>query len=370
MRHSLILGAAILASAACSDGAPSGKHGPASLDHSGLAPVEVAGRVVHESDLLGIPTGLAVAGPYLAVIDDGADSAVHVLRSADGALVRSLGRQGEGPGEYKGAWSIDPVPGKPEEFWVYDLSLRRITHVDLERHHAAPGSRVDTRVLKLSSGSTLTGPMWIGDTVVSPGFFVDGRLARFDTDGLPLGTVGDLPPGGDRVPPTVRQEAYLATPATNGARTLIALGMEYADLIDVLRPDGSLVRRIRGPFGFDPRFTVARGAHGPIMSSGDDMRMGYVHTAATDEYVYALFSGRTREGYGEDSAFGEYVHVYDWDGHLVRVLHLDAALLTIAVDPENATLYGVRHDPKPAVVAYPLAGALGLRGPVASAAQP
>lgn len=347
---------AVLA-AACTDTPANGRYGPASLDHSKLPVERVKGRTLYDADLLGFPSDIARVGRYLTVLDGAADSVVHVLRAEDGSYVRSLGRRGAGPREFKGAWTLGDSEG--DELWVYDLSVRRMTRIDLGVPVERAGEPLPMRSFNLVSSLTPTDPRWCGDTVlVSPGFFVDGRIARFNPAGELVRTVGAVPEDGSGMPPTVRQEAYVGRLAVDPAGRRLAIATRHADRIEIYRCDGTLLGRVRGPFGFDPVYGTARGRNGPIMSTGDDLRFGYVDVAATGKYIFALFSGRTREGYKGDSSFGRFVHVFSWDGRLLRVVEADSDLLAITVDPAANTLYAIRHAPSPAVLAFPLRGVL------------
>ena len=69
--------------------------------------------------------------------------------------------------------------------------------------------------------------------------------------------------------------------------------------------------------------------------------------------IYALCYGRTREEYGSlRVVFGTVVHVFDWAGNFVKALELDEEILGLTVDPQTGLLYGLRHDPEPAVVVF------------------
>ncbi len=327
---------------------------PCVFDTYRVEPTHLAGVVVGETTQLQLPTALRVVGPYLVVIDDFSDSVLHVFRGVDGALVRSLGRRGKGPGEFAGAWQIDPVPGSGSEFWVYDLGLRRITHVDLRRVLAGE-ALAHERMINLTSPATVLGPVWLGDTVlVTPGLFAQGRLGYFDSDGRLLRTRGELPRGTGRFPASVVQSAYQAVLRPSPDRTRLALATRYAGKLDIYDAGGVFLRTAATPFQFEPRYSVAEGARGPVMATDVDVRLGYVDLATTDRYIFALFSGRLRECYKGEAPFGDVIHVFGWNGDLLRVLKLDASVLAIDVDTGTAALYAVRHDPQPAVMRYAL----------------
>ncbi|MBB4635845.1 BF3164 family lipoprotein [Longimicrobium terrae] len=346
MKKFLLL-AAFACVTACGERAPSLKYGPAELDHSSLRPVKVNSRVFASGSFLGMPGRMLVSGDYLLVLDGATDSAVHVISTRDGHRVRSIGRRGKGPGEFEGARSF-AVRSAGDPPWVFDISLGRLTQVD----PATPFHPASARTLLLAGEVLPVQPLWLNDTLlVSPNFSDRGRLTFFNSEGKFLRGAGTLPsaPG---TPPSVLQQAWVGGMTASRSRGLLAIATFYADQLEIFRNDGTLVRKVRGPFHFDPQYTVANAGGMLTMSSGDAMRIGYSSVVSTDEYIYAVFSGRTREGFGPSSSFGRYIHVFDWDGELVKVLELDTAVLSLALSADHRTLYASRHEPEPAILTF------------------
>lgn len=315
--------------------------------------VSLRGTVFSESEAFGQPGDLAVVGEHLVLLDGLGNPAIHAIRLEDGSLARSFGRKGEGPGEFSGVRSIDPVPGSASEFWVFDISLRRLTHVDLAGTHISTATGQGS--LTFRAGELPMSPAWIGGEIVSPGILAAGRLARYDSVGNRVATTGSVPAiVGREVPVTVLQHAFTGTLAANPSRTRLALGTRHSDRLEIYRADGAPVATVRSAAPFEPAFQVQALNGIPHMASGDDMRFGYVDVQTTEDRIFALFSGRTRRDYPGRAVFAEYVHEYDWDGRLRRVLKLDADVLSIAVDAEGKKLFATRWTPTPAVLVYPL----------------
>jgi hypothetical protein len=326
------------------------------LDHSGLEVVQLEGTVIHESDALGIPFDIAIVGPNLLVTDLAADSVLHVIDRGTGTLVRSFGRRGGGPGEFEGVWSLDPVPGSSHEVWVYDVGLHRLTYVSLRDEWFESG-RLGEISINLRTDATLTGPVWVDSTtILSLGLLAAGRIAFLDEHGVQQKTIGQLPPGSSDIPAAVRQHAYQATLVPHPSRHLLAATARHASRIEIYRADGSLVSAFDGPLRIEPRFSVERSARGPVMATGSDLRFGYVDAAGAKRYLFALFSGRIRHAYRNRAIFGDFVHVFGWNGVFQKALQLDTSVITIAVDEDASVLYAVRHDPEPGVVRYSLTG--------------
>jgi hypothetical protein len=328
------------------------RYGPGEMDHGRLRPVKVSGRVLASGDYLGRPSRIVSMGETLLVLDNTGDSVLHVISARDGRRVRSQGRRGAGPGEYQAAWSLAPDPRDAGSAWVFDMGLSRLTRVS---PGDPAGPKKNPEILTLRADLMPVQPLWLGDSVlVSPNFSPRGRLTFFNRAGTLLRAAGGVPNDTRGTPPGVLQQAWVGKLALRPAGDRMVIATQYADQIELYGTDGTLLKKVRGPFQFDPRFTVAIAGDMQTMSSDESMRMGYADVTATNESIYALFSGRTREGFGQDAPFGRFVHVYDWEGKLLRVLELDAAIISLALSPDGRRMYGAAHDPEPVIMVFDL----------------
>lgn len=301
--------------------------------------------VLSESDELALPTRLRVVGDYLAVLDAASDSVLHVIDRHRGMWVRSVGRRGRGPGEFEGAWSLEPAGDLSRAVWVYDLPLRRLTLVPLEqgsRSPAGPG-----RMVHLTEGAVVTGPHWLApDTIVTPGFFLDARLAVFDSAGRRLGGLGQ---SRFQASPPQPMQASQAILAAHPERRRFAIANRYVSWIELLEVDGPPGAVIAGP--------IAVNRDRPSVELD---RFAYIDVAATRRHIVALFSGRERKDFGSRASFGACLHVFDWEGAFEGAFRLDSDVLAIATDGEGDFVYALRHDPLPAVVRFALTASAGL----------
>lgn len=297
------------------------------------------GGVLHESAALALPTRLEVVGDYLVVIDAGSDSALHVVNRRTGALVRSLGRRGEGPGEFTGAWSLDARAGPEPTVWVYDLSLRRLTLLALDGEASvAPG---EVRMVRFVDGAVLTSPRWIdAATILSAGLLPDARAAMYDSAGRRLRTLGQPPfPDGSAQPVQALQARLVRHPR----QPVFAATSRYTSRLDVIDVASGSVKTVAGPVPVNlPPQPVALD------------RFAYIDVAATAPYIVALFSGRERGGGGAPPNFGRCLQVFDWAGTFIGAFRLDSDVLAVAAEDDARSVYALRHDPWPAVLHFPL----------------
>lgn len=368
MKHSIsrlcLFAATVLA--ACNSERPT--HGGSA--GSGATGAElVRGRILVEDSPLAAPVALAVAGPYIVVADAQSDSAVMVVDRRVGRRVGAFGRTGDGPGEFRAlrSFQVATVSGDSISLWFYDVALRRLSRVSIWTGDSGRLNHLIEQMLRLETGSMLTGLAWTRpDQLIAVGLLDSARLAVFDSAGGLRDEVGQLPPNPEAIPVPVLLHAYQATLALRPSGDRIVLADRHAGELEIFDTAGTLERRVAGPVPFGPVYTVRPGQDGPVFASNEDLRFGYTSVAASDARVYALFSGRTRRAYPGEANYGEYVHVFDWNGRFLRSLRLDAPVFAIAVDPADSALYAVAHDPGPMVISYPLPQATEAAGPASA----
>ena len=339
------------------DETPVRTSGPPRLDHGHLDPIVVEGELLAAHEAYGIPLDLALVGPHLVLLDGAGDPAFHVLRPSDGRTLSSFGPDGEGPGEFRGAWSLDPVPGA-EAFWSFDIALQRLTRVELRDGRPA-GELSRSRVVGLEARALANDALWTGPgRILASGHFTEGRLGRFDGEGRFVegrGALPPAPPSAEEVPAEVLQQAFQGRLARSRDGSRLALAVRQAGRLELFDGGGGGGDKARVPFSFPPRFQVASSERGPVMATGDDLRFGYIDVAVAGDRIYGLFSGRTRGGWEDGrAALGRFVHVFAGSGALERVLELDADVIAVAVDPEGGRLFAARHLPTPAILRYAL----------------
>jgi hypothetical protein len=131
----------------------------------------------------------------------------------------------------------------------------------------------------------------------------------------------------------------------------------HAGRLESLRPDGERTAVVRGPYYFEPRFTVDQAsdsAKTPIFAGGNDLRFGYQSVATTDSEIFALVSGRARKDFGGDAIYGQFVHVFDWSGNFLCAYDLGQAVFQIDIEPSGQRLYALVHEPEVGVAVFDL----------------
>ena len=339
----------LILTAACSDAST----GPVEFSHEGIRVVSLPSTILSASPVLGVPVSIGVAGQNVVVSDMLGAPYIHVFDTESGQLRGSLGRRGEGPADFLTAPTIlGEAPNLPPNVQVYDEMNQRITTLDL-------------RSLRVPDSTWPVAPIWglvpQGIQDVSPADTNEIMATVFSSSGLTVrrysqiagvqDTLGVVDLADARLPVAQMLAAYTHHLCTQSAGRRFAILYHYAGRIDMFEASTSHPINVKIPFPYLPHLEpnpISRALG--FKSGAAGVRRGYVGCASTNKYLFALFRGRLRGKRGKGNTVDHiFVHIFDWDGSLLKVVRLDHAAIAIAVDPAARFLYSITlpEDPGP-----------------------
>jgi TolB-like 6-blade propeller-like len=319
---------------------------------------------LHVGKLLHAGAHIAIGPAGLTILNPGpmAAPAIAIVSPANGRILGYLGQTGDGRCEF-----ISPLPvqstraAAPDStVEVYLFNPRAFVQLAMRWFADTLGRmqcRSHARPVTLSSSRTIAAIARLSrDTLVAVGEFDRGRLAYFDASGRQLRQAGPLPACPDSVPPNVCQHAYQPQLAVAPDGRHIAVASRNASLLELFSRDGSERVVAQAPTPVTPVYQVARMPDGhKVFASGDDLRFGYIAVAATDSFVYALFSGHLRAEGTEHSTMSSDVHVFDWSGRLVWRIALPLKVYALVADTTGRSLFALTDPRDPELVRFDLA---------------
>ncbi len=168
LRGALVL---LLAAMAASDGGAEGvaeRGSGEGREGAAATVVELQGEVVSSAVAIGMPSGILWAAGHLWISDLSHDPAIHLLDAETRTLKRSMGRRGDGPGEFQSvpqllldprdesgaAWGWDGGPGRLTRLEpdVPAGSLEVVRVAPSEAETVVGGVRVPWRMIWLDHG--------------------------------------------------------------------------------------------------------------------------------------------------------------------------------------------------------------------------
>lgn len=74
--------------------------------------------------------------------------------------------------------------------------------------------------------------------------------------------------------------------------------------------------------------------------------VAYISIAASDKYVYGLYSGQQESAKNYSPNCAKTIHVFDYSGNPVQKIELDQNIMQITYDEETNSLVGIQNDEK------------------------
>lgn len=240
-----------------------------------------------------------------------------------------------------------------DDLFIYDIVKKRVYKVDLLLNDSTislseyKSFNMEERpfiVHLLDSGIIASGifsDMWIagfsdaGNTLSSlefPDFESNHNFTNIDLSTVYLSTLIAVNPNEQKVICATQKGGFLAF------ANLSVEGMREYKRVNYYAP---MVKKVSDRIAFDR-----------------NNKVGFCGVACSDNYVFALYSGRTFNTHGLLSHYCEHVLVYDWQGKPVKHLILDKPLFSMNYDAQSNKLYGVGYDPEGCILEYDLEGVI------------
>ncbi len=286
-----------------------------SREQSYLQPaVHLTGEGAAASPLMGKPTALGLAGSDLWVGDFAGDPYLHVFDVRTGALQRSFGRSGEGPGDLLSLVTMIGRPSDSTGVWVHDMSLRRLTRFDGD-------PTVPPEVISFERAAMAF--TWVGrDLLAGADGWDTVRVILFDTAGHVVQTLPGPMLRADSIPAIARHDATVRVAlcaSPDGA--IIAALHQRASRIELFSVDGGFLGLADTPVDVEPVFRRSA-TTGSWHSEGQPMQ--YRSCAATQRYLYGLFDNRPIDSNGmQVDTIPLQVHAFHWDGRFSHGFVID-----------------------------------------------
>jgi hypothetical protein len=292
--------------------------------------------------IFGQPADLDIAGSYLWV-HDLVNSApwLHVLDTATGQVVRSLGRVGEGPGEFKEVSNIFAASPPDPSMWIWDGSEGRLTK--LQPDPAAAGANSQTLVIKpamamISWVSPLGRSLFLGRRTSNlAGHFVvftpAGAIVRTDSLRIPLK---------DSVPLRAIREAINGSAlCTRRDKAGFAIVYPYAARIQLFDSTAALLGNAYVPEQGEESFVRDMATGRFRFQPG---KLYYRACAYSQDMLFVLYIGAQPKAGGVTPWYGRVIQVFDLQGHFLGRLTTTANLSALVADSSGGRLFALSFE--------------------------
>lgn len=293
------------------------------------------------------PNDCILDGKYLIVHDAGAhDGYIKVVDIRKDTIVNSFLPHGQGPND---ALSITSMSVSDGHLFVLDNMRQRLAAYSLDSIEEYGKQTFEYAQPWPESGSVLSFTT-AGDRYVISRLGTVEKFSILDRDLHERGHGGSYLPSPSGTDPHDNNARSLA----DAGKTCVSPDRKH--LVDIVFKAcaiscydiaGDSMRQEWSHLLEPYKYT----SDGPYIQS--EGNLGYKSVSITDSLIYGLYCGKPREK-GSWATSGSTIHVYDYNGTMLRKINLDEPAVRICVSGDDRTLYTLNFEVDPSVCIYQL----------------
>lgn len=302
--------------------------------------------------LIGSPVDIQKDGDHLIVLDYKQDSLFHKIDWKNGRYLGMFGQKGQGPNEFIYPSSLNGLGDG--RFSCYDVAKKELSLIGLDEKW----NKVDiSRLFRYEPMITFNIVPVVDSLFIVSGETNGSMFALIDKGGEVLSLSDEYPYKDEdekKISTKYRAMAYQGTLRVN-SKGYFAYAVTLAEQIHLYKVENRMIEKLGAVidgYGHYEPYLSRNGGYGVAHSA--EYPICYMDLAVSDEYVYALYAGRTFESHKLLAYEGEVVFVYDWTGKLVKTYQLDVPITQFCVDEDEGVIYATASIPEPTIVSFNL----------------
>jgi hypothetical protein len=291
---------------------------------------------------------------YLFGIEYSLDTCFYQLGLKNNLFER-FGNKGQGPNDFLMPQSIqyisDTVVG------VYDMLQRSYVMLDI----SLPLENRNTKKLKVTSFDHFSFQVLktCFDQYIGIGPYENGMFELLDSTGNTINYFFEFPFKDNdekEINNRLRAMAYQGEIVLNPKRNKLVYACGHGNIIQFYEIKNNSIEVIKKIENSYPDYVPDEMGGGVSAVMKKENKVDFVSIYATNEYVYALYSGLSLNDFivNNKQVSGNLLYIYTWKGEIKRTIKLNMDCRYICATPDNKILYAVSDCPEPDIIYFEL----------------
>lgn len=308
------------------------------FDLSGFRTIEGT-TIMADADILYPQDIIAIDSGFL--IDDYHDPFfLQYYKNRNDTNPQYLAPKGSGPDEFINTANLYYNP-QTNKLFIYDSQLKRITKYDVIDNQIATDS-VSTDKISIShvNGDET---MPLKSDFITNGVFSGRPFARINHDGTTFSNFGAFPvDSSEIVDPISFNLIFQSSIITNPKGTRMVSASRFCDWLAFYDMEGEAPALVKEYYSYAPKATSKQSDVNTTSLVKDPECMNtYTCLSSTDNYMYALYSGRTQQEIDDNIFRPRYILKFNWDGELVDGFRVDDKIYCFSVTNDDSRMLGL-----------------------------
>ena len=298
-----------------------------------INPVEIKGITTKfEEDFLWPTRPTYISDNRLLYIDEKETCFIHLYNLSQERKIYSGFHIGRGPSEMLGPFSISVEDDTT--FWIHDIVKQEFKRFVISHDTILTSNKISFHQNRILYPNIITNDYVIALNLNSQS---SAWVCVFDSVGSIIKELVKYPDNRLDIPQMVFMESYQGNLKVKPDNTKFVLACRYTDLLNIYNLDGTLISSFRTENPFSPKINAQAMGGGLVMAQDEETMLGFIDLAVSDEYVFGLFSGKSRKD--KNPSYCNKILQFDWNGQLLNVFSFDESLISITCSKEEDCLY-------------------------------
>jgi DNA-binding beta-propeller fold protein YncE len=273
----------------------------------------------------------------VATASDGTN-AVSIFDKNNGKLINSVLTIGRGPGEYTSGHLFLNTSG--DSVYIFDMINKAVSSYTSEEF--IKGCLPNRVVILDKSNLYLNAkPLRDGKHLTFP--IKGARFSIHEADGKIISSYNKYPSYKEITDTLSIHYMYRGMERTDvkpdGSKFVSTNSL--GSILDIFSIKNDIITLEKEQRFYSPKFTIDDTKRIVVQP---DCLIGLQELKTTDQYIYAIFSGKQKKEIRGSNSSGKYVYVFDWKGKPVKSYNLNKEISKLAIDEISQRAYVVTKD--------------------------
>lgn len=259
---------------------------------------------------------------------------INLFNIETGKKTASFLKNGRGPNEM--LWVKDvQFNGTNRQLDVYDNATKRVVRFSLDS--ILKGIYIPSKETKVSFRNYFA--ITASDSItIGQGTDENTILGVYKQDSL-IQSFLKFP---DNIPFFEAQSlAYQGLIRTNNAAQKFVYASFNSNLLSIFTLNNNKATIDTVLYSYLPRYEDNSQDDSYSIKPIDDVPLGFSYISVTNDYIYALYLGKTQKSHPESFFQSNQIYVLDWEGNCVSKIILDKEIWSFCVDKNNQLIYAI-----------------------------
>ncbi len=308
------------------------------FDLSGFKTIEGT-AIMAEADIL-YPQNIIAIDSGILIYDYQDPFFLQYYKNLNDTNPQYLAPKGSGPDEFINTRNIYYNP-QTKKLFIYDSQLKRITTYSVSNNHIITDSIYTDKINISHVNGYETMPL--KSDFITNGVFSGSPFARISHDGITVSDFGVFPvDSAEIVDPISSHLIFQSLIIANPKGTRMVSASPLCDWLAFYDMEGESPALVKEYYSYAPKArSIQSDVNTTSIVTDSESMNTYTCLSSTEDYMYALYDGRTQQEIDDNIFRPRYILKFNWDGELVDGFRVDERIYSFSVTYDDSRLIGL-----------------------------